>query len=315
MRVTAPARIDLAGGTLDVPPLCFLIENALTINLAIDLTVSVELEPADTWRVFPNGRQGHDIPLAPLFQKTVGYLKLKRPFHIYITSNIPKASGLGGSSSLLVALVKAFLESGEADPREASLLELVTVLEHRLLGKPAGTQDAIAAIEGGLSSIEYASGKPVCSHVLLPPFLSGDLYLAYSSVQHHSGLNNWGIIKAACEGESGTLACLDALSENARILKDAILTQDEDAFLVALQHEAELRNQLATGLLTPAMGGLANDLPARTAAKICGAGGGGCMFLFGELPDYDELQAMATGHGLEILKVAWRKEGCREEGQ
>ena len=314
MRVTAPARIDLAGGTLDVPPLCFLIQSALTLNLAIDLTVTVELEPSSVWRAFPNGREGKGVPLAPLFEKTVAYLKMNRPFHIYIESNIPKASGLGGSSSLLAALVKALLGTGEANPREASLLELVTVLEHRLLGKPAGTQDAIAAIEGGLSSIEYASGKPVRSHVLIPPFLAGDLYLAYSSVQHHSGLNNWGIIKAACEGDKATIACLDALSENARILKDAILTQDEGAFLIALQHEAELRNQLAKGLLTPAMGGFAEALPAKTASKICGAGGGGCMFLFGELPVFQELQDLAGHHGLDILKVRPAAQGCQGNG-
>lgn len=311
MSTIAPGRIDLAGGTLDVPPLCFLIENALTLNIAINLTTQVQLVPSESWRLFIDGSLVQEAPLPVLFEKTQRYLKVARPFDIHTTSLIPRSSGLGGSSVLLVALVRALLATEVVSPPEGSLLELVTVLEHQILGKPAGTQDAIAAIEGGVSRIDYLTGKPRRKQIKPPAFLQGSLFLAYSPVQHHSGMNNWAIIKAACEGDAQTLEKLQALSDNAHQMLAALEASSKPDFEACLRREAVIRNGLAAGMMTPDLQAFADQLPSAAIAKICGAGGGGCMLLFGDLPPKSQMEALAKTQGLTIFEVALMTQGCR----
>lgn len=312
MKTLAPARVDLAGGTLDVPPLCFLVEKAITLNLAIDLEVNVTLKPSTQWRLIQDGETSasySDLP--PLFQKAFAYLEIEGPLDIQVSSQIPRASGLGGSSTLLVALVKAGLDllGQKASPRD--LLNVVTVLEHKLLGKPAGTQDAIAAIYGGLSFIQYEQGYPIQQPIALPTFLQGDIVLAYSAVQHHSGMNNWGIIKAACEGDRHTLQVLTSLAENAHALHQTLLENDEVGFLKCLQNEAELRGRLAKGWVPKNMVAFVDSMPGQVVGKICGAGGGGCMLMLGDLPVGKTLNELAASYDLEIFRVKAQSLGCR----
>lgn len=311
MKIVAPGRVDLAGGTLDVPPLCFLVEDAITLNLAITLETEISLEEASQWGVSSptQGYQGQ--PLGSLFEKTIQFLKIKQPYHIKISSKIPRASGLGGSSTLLVALVEAFLKIKQQQVSKQDLLQLVTVLEHRLLGKPAGTQDAIAAIHGGLSQITYNQGMPVRHQLSLPSFLQGDLYLAYSSVQHHSGLNNWGIIKAACQDDAHVLSTLKQLATNAHAMKAALTSDNAEAFFNTLKTEGQLRSLLADGLLPKNMAAFSRSLPEHSTSKICGAGGGGCMLLFGALPPEHVLTEMGNTHDLEIIKCRAQPHGSR----
>lgn len=300
MRVSAPARIDLAGGTLDVPPLCHMFRDCLTVNLAIDRRVEVTLVPSEDKLLYAG--EAEPVPLVdvPLFAKALAYLAPEASYNVHTLGNIPAAAGLGGSSTLLVALVKAITLATGQEMDHVTLLERVTVLEHRLLGKPAGTQDAIAAIYGGLSEIHFEHGKPEQKHLKLPPFLQGPLYLAYSKQQHHSGINNWGIIKAACENEPRTRSVLAALNGNAHRMTAALQTIDRSTFFDTLKQEAVLRSQLCEDILTPDMQSFSNYFGDNLAAKICGAGGGGCMFLFGDV-EPSALYEAANRFNLEIL--------------
>jgi len=314
MSWSAPARIDLAGGTLDVPPLGCFIEEVLTLNLAVELRAAVTITPAERTIVRDEDGRSHDPADLPLFAKTLAHLGVSDTLSLALTSTIPRASGLGGSSSTLVALVHALQDfyGGNLDPE--FVLRTVTLLEHRLLGKPAGTQDAIAAIYGGLNVISFAQGLPQRRDLPLPGFLQGPLLLAYSPIQHHSGINNWAIVRAACEGDCKTLAQLQHLNDNAHLLLLALQADDRSAFIECLYREARLRDGLCDGLLTPAMAAFARATQHRVAAKVCGAGGGGCMFLFGEDPDADALEIEAARHGLSLLQVMPSTAGCRSEG-
>ncbi len=308
----APARIDLAGGTLDIPPLCFLIPEAVTLNLAIDLAVRVDMTPSAAWSLTVNGEPAPPPRELPLFDQALRRFACDNPMALRVESRIPRASGLGGSSSLLTAatqLLARRLRGHDLEPE--TLLGEVTVLEHRLLGKPAGSQDAIAAIYGGLSAISFDRGFPDRAALPLPDFLAGPLYLAHARDQHHSGLNNWQIVKAACEGDAATLDSLGALARNARAMHDALRDADRARFVASLREEARLRHGLADFMLTDAMRGFAADLDDRWVAKVCGAGGGGCMFVFGGA-DPDELAPIARRHGLELIKTRVVSVGCAQ---
>ena len=307
MIYSAPARIDLGGGTLDVPPLHYLIENSLTLNLAIDLRVSIDVRRGGSGLLFTRDEQPQQLDSLPIFSLVLDHFAV-RDVDIHLQTAIPKAAGLGGSSSLVVALVHAL---GLAGPE---VVGDVTVLEHRLLGKPAGTQDAVAAIFGGLSKITFEHGTPHRQALACPSFLREPLYLAYSKVQHHSGINNWAIIKAVCEGDRDMRNTLQALCENSYAMVAAIAENNRDQFTELLQTEARLRRDLCPSITTPEMEAFAKHFGERLACKVCGAGGGGAMFLFGENPDVDELHWAATRHQLQIIETRLDMRGCTKDG-
>ncbi len=313
MTVSAPARIDLAGGTLDIPPLCFFVRDCLTLNLAVDLRVSVTAYPSTGGLLYSDRAEPRPIEEVPLLAEIHAYYQPHEIFDFHVRSHIPRASGLGGSSSLLVALAHLLGDHTGSEPRDNErLLGEVTVLEHRLLGKPAGTQDAIAAIYGGLNKITFDRAIPQRSALPIPDFLSGPLFLAYSHVQHHSGINNWSIIRAACDGDAVTRATLNELNRNSHRMLDALCTPDSGLFLECLHREARSRTKLSSTIRTEKMARFAEAFGEDLVCKVCGAGGGGCMFLFGEDLDPDALRHQAARFDLEILEVRADPRGCFE---
>jgi len=296
VKASAPARIDLSGGTLDIPPLCYFVPDTLTINLAIDLRAEITLGEGEG---LVHNRDAPPIPAGtlPLFAQAFAYTG--KTCDVFLENAIPRASGLGGSSTLLVALMSALW--ADNDPGDAALLDAVTVLENRLLGKPAGTQDATAAIHGGLSEIRFETGRVVRRPLPLPNFLEGPLYLAYSREQHHSGMNNWQLISAACTGDERVLSLFAELNENSHATREALCGNRVDAFLTCLQREARLRDRLWPGLAIEPMKRLAAGLPETYAAKVCGAGGGGCMWLWAAEPDEALLRQAVSEAGLDLL--------------
>ncbi len=304
MSYSSPARIDLAGGTLDIAPLCHMIEGAVTVNLAINLRslVRVHRQPGPISTVSFEGGCKLATSSELLFSEALRYFDVTDPVHFDVQSSVPRASGLGGSSTLLVSVCAAVYRFARHSQISADqLIRMVTVLEHRILQKPAGTQDAIAAIHGGLNVITYEQGSPSSNHLVIPPFLSGPIYLLHTKEQHHSGINNWQIIKAACEGDTSILGLLRALAENAEMLKQAIVCGDPKAFSQALARESEMRNRLAPGILPENMKCFL-DQHDGLVGKMCGAGGGGCMLLFGYQPQEKSL-AIAQALELTIIEV------------
>lgn len=312
MRVSAPARIDLSGGTLDVPPLCWMFEDVNTLNFAVAMRASVSVTAGEraTSRVIPTTGEPFAVEDEPLFANALTYFGIEGSVDIHVDTNIPRASGLGGSSSLLTALVASIqLYAGGSIEKKTVILDRVTVLEHRLLGKPAGTQDAVAALYGGLNLIRFDQGRVCRTALSVPDFLNGDIYLAYSSVQHHSGINNWQLIRAVCEGDSHVLSAFHALRNNSLLMKQALLEKDASAFEKALEMEAKLRMGLGEGILTSDMIAFSEALSGKVLTKICGAGGGGCLFLYGDINE-PKIEEIASRHHLKIIKTRLETVGC-----
>lgn len=301
IHVSCPARIDLAGGTLDIAPLYFMVPGAMTVNLAINWRTHVTLKPAAQTEIRVNGDLLLEPEKEPLFQAALDYYQPREALSIEVHSDIPRAAGLGGSSVLLTALCKALSLLNTLNLDDQALLEQVTLLEHRLLMKPAGIQDAFAAIKGGLNAIDFCHGKFEHSDLPLCDFLRGQLFLLYSDQQHHSGINNWRIIKQACEGDERMLSLLKQLASNARHLYQTLVHQDRNRFFSCLRLEAETRAALEPDLVPQPMAEFCRAIGPNRVGKICGAGGGGCMLLFGDQLDQQQLEEEAQLRGLQVF--------------
>jgi hypothetical protein len=146
---SAPSRIDLAGGTLDIWPLSQLLHPAVTVNVAIELraiaTISsragrrVEIVSRDrkrrATRRLPLGPADLHGPLALPLRLLSGFAP-RRGLHIVCEATAPAGAGLGGSSTLGVALGAALNRHTAAGLGKRGLLRRVMNLETIELGVP-----------------------------------------------------------------------------------------------------------------------------------------------------------------------------------
>ena len=295
-QATAPCRVDLAGGTLDLWPLSQLVEGAVTVNVAIDVLTGCTLELGGKSWTFRTRDGGESVTLARLPQRperevppslalaavVAAHFELP-PCSIETWSQAGRGSGLGGSSALVVSLIAAAAEASGRVFEPAELVALGCNLETRILGRPAGTQDHWAAVRGGVTILEHgAEGVRPSSAPPGAGAICDALVVADTRVQHHSGMNNWAVFKAFLEGDAGARGALADVARAARTMRDAVHVMPADAQLaaarVALRAEWEARRRLAPAVTSPEVEAIvAAAVAAGGAAKVCGAGGGGCV--------------------------------------
>ena len=123
---------------------------------------------------------------------------------------------------------------------------------------------------------------------------------------HHSGNNNWNILKKAIEKDQDILLGLSRLRDNA--LKTAELCEAEDwpACFTLIKKDHELRSELFPGWLTPSVSAVSRLLfdEGAEAVKLCGAGGGGSLMVIAKnLKSKKHLQQMCLKNQLSVMQV------------
>lgn len=333
-KVEAPTRADLAGGTLDLWPLYCLTGGAKTINVALDLTQTVHFEDlpgrfrvevrtpsgeAFFFEKIPTLDQIRKLSRAVQFPVAViaHYFSQKpelpeRVFRVAIESKVPVGSGLGGSSSLCVALVRGlarlfgdFVDQGW----QWKMLDWVKDMEASFLRTPTGTQDYLAALFGGLSCFSFQTGGIERHPYPDAAFeeLSERLLVLFSGEMHQSGLSNWELFKGAFEGNEPILR---GMQEIARIAGDL----DAELRVGALNwkyighclsEEWRVRKTLfkvETKRLEGILGFLAQH--RIYGAKVCGAAQGGSLIALVP-PDHRAALAQACRQaGIQVLACA-----------
>ncbi len=293
IEVTAPARVDLAGGTLDLWPLNVLHPGSVTVNLAVDLRARCRVRPGSRGfrvtvpdlgyeRAVETPRDFLADPRAALAGAALEALGVTQPREIELSSDVPYSSGLGGSSALTVAMVSALSASADRSIDDSARVELVRDIETRVLGKPAGIQDYYPPIFGGLHSLELLPGRvaPRRRDVDTAAWLR-HLTLFDTGAAHSSGMNNWEIFRARMEGDQAVAARLDDVRDAAREMAEAAARSDFGAMGRALGNEWAARRRLAPVVSSPAIERVVQTAVSAGAwaGKACGAGGGGCVVI------------------------------------
>ncbi|MEN8164228.1 MAG: hypothetical protein ABFS37_08870, partial [Acidobacteriota bacterium] len=157
VRAAAPCRADLAGGTLDIWPLGLLHPGALTVNVALPVSVVLDLSDnaaegvvrhrviGGPWRELNAGNASEDLTAAVCF-----HLAPQGGFTVDVLEQAPMGSGLGGSSTYGVTLIRAVAKITGKEFGDEQVVRLVQDLEARLLGTLTGCQDHWAAVRGGI---------------------------------------------------------------------------------------------------------------------------------------------------------------------
>src|SRR5262245_21684729 len=243
---SAPARVDLAGGTLDLWPLHVLHPGSCTINVAIDLRARCRVRPGASGyrvtvpdlgyeRVVTEPRALLADPRGALAGAVLEALEIHEPREIELSSDVPFGSGLGGSSALTVAMAAALAASVDRRFEGPARVDFVRDVETRVLGKPAGTQDYYPPLSGGIHTLEFSpGGVSVRRRDVDPGVWLKHLTLFDTRSAHSSGMNNWEIFRARLEGNHEVSARLEDVRVAAREMGRAGAATDVRAMGAAL---------------------------------------------------------------------------------
>ncbi len=327
MRITAsaPTRIDLAGGTVDIWPLYLFHENAQTINVAISLRAHAEIVPrtdgrivlesidtshrvdASSWRELANGNG------LPLLGRLAYFFKAEN-LTLRTRGESPAGAGIAGSSALNVAVCGALAEWAGVKHDADELLTIAMNLEAQVIQVPTGLQDYRPAYYGGVAAIELRpDGVRRAPIDVDPSDLQRRIVLAYTGAPHFSGTNNWEITKRHIDGDRHVIECFGRIVEATAGLRAALASGDWNGVARQINMEWEARKTLAPGVTTPTIDALIRDAFAAgaRAAKVCGAGGGGCLFCLADPEHVPAVRNALSSGGARLLDFHIETDGLR----
>jgi D-glycero-alpha-D-manno-heptose-7-phosphate kinase len=322
---SAPTRIDLAGGTIDIWPLYLFHPGAQTLNAAISLRAHARVEARDDGRIRlvsedtgravvldDPARLGDDDTL-PLLGRLVHAFSA-RSLTLTTRGESPAGAGIAGSSALNVAVCGALARWTGACLDEGALLERAKNVEAQVIHVPTGVQDYRPAMYGGIAAVELGVDGP--RRVALdvdPRELERRLVLCYTGLPRNSGTNNWEITKRHIDGDRAVFDCFERIRDTAAAMRRSLERGDWDGVARALAEEWDNRRRLAPGVTTPEIEALiaAAARAGATAAKICGAGGGGCLVCLAPPDRTQAVAAALAAGGARLLPFAVETDGLR----
>ena len=322
---SAPTRIDLAGGTIDIWPLYLFHEGALTLNAAINLRAHVTIESRDDGALelvsldtatrtqalhWTQLSPDHPLPLLALLAR---HYQLENAT-LTTRSESPAGAGIAGSSALAIAVCGALAHVTGRSTAADDLLQIAMNVECQTIRVPTGVQDYRPALYGGVAAVELrVDGIRRVALEVNARELERRIVLAYTGAPRLSGTNNWEITKRHLDGDRDVFELFERIRDTACRLRDALDKEDWDEVGREIASEWATRKRLAPGVTTPAIDALIGRAmrAGATAAKVCGAGGGGCLICYGPPAAHDAIRsALATG-GARVLDFRIEHDGLR----
>lgn len=327
IEASAPTRIDLAGGTIDIPPLFLFHEGAATVNFAVSLLAKCRIETRDDDRIMLESidrgvrfetsldRIG-DLRVEPrleLLSKLVYFFKPETGFNMITESEAPAGAGLAGSSTLNIACIGALNKLVGDRYSSDRFIPIAANVECQVIRVPTGFQDYYSAQYGGAACIHF-SPEGIRREALDVDFsvLEDRIAVCYTGEPRNSGTNNWEITKRHIDGDSELFEIFEGIRDGSLLLRTALLNGEWDRVGEILLDSQPLRKRLSPRITTPHMDMLIDKAlnNGAIAAKVCGAGGGGCIAFFSEKGRKRDVEKALTGEsGAEVLNYCVNSEG------
>lgn len=331
MKITsiAPMRADLAGGTLDIYPLHVFMGEAVTVNAALTLTSEVSVSVADGPGVrlisedlgveqsAPDVLSLDDNGPLGFIARVVKFYRPKSGVVVRTRNNVPKGSGLGASSTLLIALSHALNALNGTKLSAGQLIDTGCNIEAEFMQVPAGKQDYYSATYGGLSAIYFSHAGNRHEHITRDEDflreLDRRLVVSFAGEPRFSGASNWNMFKAYVDREGPAREHLDKIRATAYEMMHALARKDVNGFAALLQREWEHRRGIAEGVSTPDIEKMMRAAAGAgaVASKVCGAGGGGCMVTVVEPRERENVRRALAAEGAMLLDCTIAREGVR----
>jgi D-glycero-alpha-D-manno-heptose-7-phosphate kinase len=290
----APCRADLAGGTLDLWPLYLFHPGAVTLNFALNVLTTCRIEARSGrgihLRSADMGREERFRDLDelcraknyrhPIAAFLVRHFLPSGGFLLETHSESPAGAGISGSSALMVATAAALARFTGYKLDKEKLRALAQNVEAQIIRVPTGCQDYYPALYGGVNAVWLgAEGVRRDTVPVAAEEIDARFIVAYTGAPRQSGINNWQVFKRHIDGDRRVIRNFADISQIAQDMLRSLVKSDWPEVARLLREEWKLRRSNYPGISTP----LIDQLMAMArrngglAAKVCGAGGGGCV--------------------------------------
>ncbi|HKP71724.1 MAG TPA: hypothetical protein VJT82_02235 [Pyrinomonadaceae bacterium] len=318
----APTRVDLAGGTIDIWPLYLFHPGAATVNFALSLYARCRIETRDDGRIILESKDrglSFETDLAgvaalvheerlELISKLVHFFKPETGFHLVAESQAPAGAGLGGSSALAIACIGALNRLVGERYERRKFITIAANIETTVIRVPAGFQDYYGAFYGGANCIHFRPDGIEREELKIDvATLERRLVICYTGEPRLSGINNWEMFKTHVDGDPVIFQLFEGIRDSAVRVRRALVADDWQEVSATMSAAYPNRKRLAPNITTPHMERLVEKALANgaEAAKVCGAGGGGCIaFLCSE--GRKEFVERALSEEAEVQVLDWR---------
>lgn len=334
VRARAPLRLGLAGGGTDVSPYCDLygghVMNA-TIDRYAYAIISAGDERTSSFHALDVGHEeihscdGAIDGQGPLRLLKGVYARISRDFldgerpalSVRTFSDAPPGSGLGSSSTMVVALVQAFAEYFALPLGEYEVAQLAHDIERKDLNLAGGKQDQYAAAFGGFNFMEfYAENRVIVNPLRVKSWvraeLEASLVLYFTGVSRASADIIQQQSRNIVSRDEQSTEATHQLKQEAIRMKECVLKGDLRGLEATMQAGWEAKKRMATGitnLLIDEVERVAFSNGAR-AAKVSGAGGGGFMMFLCEPERRIGLIRALSQQGGSILDFHFTQQGA-----
>jgi D-glycero-alpha-D-manno-heptose-7-phosphate kinase len=306
IRARSPLRLGLAGGGTDVSPYCDVFGGCI-LNATVDHYAYATIETLDNGRVefcSSDRNQQACYDAAPflafdgqldlfkaVYNRVVRDFNQGRPLSLRLTSrvDVPSGSGLGGSSTLVVAILKAFAELLTLPMGDYDLAQTAYLIERIDAGLHGGKQDHYAAAFGGFNFMEFAANE----YVLVNPLrikenviaeLEASIVLFYTGQSRDSADI---IAEQSLNVETRKDVALEAMHQikrEAMLMKESLLRGNFGALHQVLRSSWHAKRSMASSISNSRLDSI-YELALKEGAscgKISGAGGGGFMMFLAD---------------------------------
>lgn len=302
-RSKAPLRIGLAGGGTDVSPYSDIYGGAI-LNATISLYAQATIEPLQENKIIldANDRSetesfdlqnelpinGHLDLLKGVYNCIVrDHGPIKTGFKLSTFVDAPAGSGLGTSSTLVVAVIGVFAEMFRLPLGEYDIAHYAYEIERKYLKLAGGKQDQYAATFGGVNFMEfYEEDKVIVNPLRVKEQylfeLENNLVLYYTSTSRESAKIIEEQSKNVVSKKEASIEAMHQLKQQSQMMKEAILRGKLNQLGEILDYGHQQKRKMAAGISNPLMEDIYETAKAAgaTGGKISGAGGGGFMIFY-----------------------------------
>ncbi len=331
-RSKAPLRIGLAGGGTDVSPYSDLYGGAIlnaTLSLYAYATLEVLEEPVVIINAIDQGKQlqydwSETLPIDGQLDLQKGvFNRVQKDYGIALPGlklttyvDVPAGSGLGTSSTLVVAIVGAFAELLRLPLGEYDMAHYAFEIERKDLNLAGGRQDQYAATFGGVNYMEfYAEDKVVVNPLRIKREylfeLEHNLVLYFTSTSRDSSK----IIEKQAENvvrkQQEAIEAMHQLKKQALLMKEALLKGKLSEIGEILDYGFQQKRKMAAGISNDLIEELyaAAIRAGATGGKISGAGGGGFMIFYCPANTRYPVMKALSDFGGEVIKYEFVEHG------
>jgi D-glycero-alpha-D-manno-heptose-7-phosphate kinase len=334
-RSKAPLRLGLGGGGSDVSPYSDLYGGAV-LNATIDQYAYCTIEETDTDSIVIHAADldlkkrypsllslpidGHLDLQKGVYNRVIKEFGIKKPLSFNLTTycDAPPGSGLGSSSTMVVAVLKAFTEWLNLPLGDYDMAYLAYQIERIDLGFSGGKQDQYAATFGGFNFIEFYKDDRVIVNPLrmkrwIVDELEVSMVLFYTGASRSSDKIIREQQKNTRTGKKLQIEATHRIKQNSYVMKDLLLKGDIIQFAKILGKEWENKKKMASSITNKSIEKIYETAIKSGAygGKVSGAGGGGFMFFTVDpLKRLNLINSLNRFNG-KILNFHFSENGCQ----